>query len=413
MIPSGTGGSGSENKLARLSSSGLLAAAMMGASTILGKLFGRSVTNSTVPGFDSSGNATDYVVGTTGSSLLSAGSAGDGRTALGLATTDSPTFAAVTTTGNVNVGGNAVVTGNLIVSGNKTINGAELEVLSSNYLLQNAGYNVASGQSGGVALNYLPTSTNTTVNGVYTAGVASTSNPTVVTTGSGTFAAGDIISIASGINKGFYEVADHTGTTLTIKGVGTVACTEDWSINQFTAGSSDGAAIRKVNVAVNKVDASGVPMFGKGSTAPLTYSYLLLADGSAALTANLDADGFTISNLADPTNPQEPVTLAYFNANNTSATLTITGVKTANYTAAIQEHVRADASGGGFNVQLPDAGTYIGQIVEVCNEGASGTVTVTRGGSDLISGATSDALLASQEVAGYRSIATNVWRRIY
>jgi hypothetical protein len=407
MIPSGTGGSGSENKLARLSASGLLAAAMMGASSILGKLFGRSVTNSTVPGFDSSGNATDYVVGTTGSSLLSATTASGARGTLALDTTNTPMFAGIVTTGDAQIGGN------LVVAGTKTIVGGEFFDLASNFVQLNAKYSTVAAQAAGWVANWLPTSTATTVNGVYTAGVASTSNPTVVTTGSATFSAGDIVSIGGNVNAGFYEVLSHSGTTLTIKGVGTTATTEPWSLTQFTAHASDSASITKVNVVAVSTNTSGELQVGRGATAPLTYAKALLDNGSIVLAANLDADGQTIDNLADPTSAQQPVTKAYFDANNISAALTPTSVKTANYTAAIGEHVRADASGGGFNVQLPDAGTYIGQIVEVCNEGATGTVTVTRGGSDLISGATSDPLLASQEVAGYRSIATNVWRRIY
>ena len=54
--------------------------------------------------------------------------------------------------------------------------------------------------------------------GQFTAGVASTSNPTLITDGSGTFVQGDIIQISTtNLNDGFYEVEDHALNTLTVR----------------------------------------------------------------------------------------------------------------------------------------------------------------------------------------------------
>ncbi|MNL24622.1 hypothetical protein D3C87_1460650 [compost metagenome] len=49
---------------------------------------------------------------------------------------------------------------------------------------------------------------------------------------------------------------------------------------------------------------------------PLTAGDLgaLTADGTVPFTANLDAANFTIDNVADPTAPQQPVTLAFLEA---------------------------------------------------------------------------------------------------
>lgn len=58
--------------------------------------------------------------------------------------------------------------------------------------------------------------------------------------------------------------------------------------------------------------------FGKSNpfTPPVPNTDDFVAkDGSTPLSGNLDADGNTIINLANPVNPQEPVTLDYFNNN--------------------------------------------------------------------------------------------------
>lgn len=62
--------------------------------------------------------------------------------------------------------------------------------------------------------------------------------------------------------------------------------------------------------------ASGTPAAGndlvnKTYVDGLTPSGVLLADGSVPLTGDLDADGFSIVNLVDPTNPQDASTKAY------------------------------------------------------------------------------------------------------
>lgn len=80
--------------------------------------------------------------------------------------------------------------------------------------------------------------------------------------------------------------------------------------------------------------------------------------------------------------------------------LTQTAVKTSNYTAAANEIVRCDASGGGFTVTLPAAPAQ-GTTVVVFNTSSPGTVTVARGGSDYF---TLSGVTASQSVASYNAV---------
>ena len=198
----------------------------------------------------------------TGLSLINAASAAGARSTLGLDTGNSPTFTDLT------------LTGNLTVNGVRTTVGGETTAFSDNYLNLNSGYTADAAQSVGIVANYDPTTVTTTVNGSYVAGINATSNPTVGTTGAATFSAGDIIQItasAGGKNDGFFEVQSHSSNVLTIKGIGTVGPSEEWSQNQFTAGSSDGANITKVNVSVIRCDSTGTWQLGKGASAPLSY----------------------------------------------------------------------------------------------------------------------------------------------
>ena len=168
--------------------------------------------------------------------------------------------------------GDVTIAGNLTVSGATFSSAPETVLINDNHLYLNNGYNTVAAQTGGLVANYLPTSTNDTVAGAYVAGVAATSNPTVTTTGAATFSAGDFIQLASSTNNnGLFEVLTHAANVLTIRGIGTTATVEDFTQNQFVAGSSDGATIRKINVGVKRVGTDGIWESAAGSATPLTF----------------------------------------------------------------------------------------------------------------------------------------------
>lgn len=178
--------------------------------------------------------------------------------------------------------GSVVIAGNLTVQGTQTYVDSTTVLIRDRHLYLNTDYTTVAGQSGGLVINFLPTATATTVSGAgYTAGVVSGAQPTVITTGSATFTAGNIIQISgSGTNDGLYEVNTHVGTTLTLKGVGTVSAVEDFTQNQLTTGASDSATITKVNVAVIRASTAGVFETAAGSTSPLTFSNVGNSTGS-------------------------------------------------------------------------------------------------------------------------------------
>jgi len=183
------------------------------------------------------------------------------------------------------------LTGDLVVQGTTTTVDSETVLVADNHLYLNNGYTTASAQTGGLVVNYLPTATADTVNGVYTAGVDTTSDPTVVTTGTATFAQNDLIQISgSDNNDGIYEVHDHTGTTLTIRSTanGVTDQAEDFSQDQFVAGASDGASITKVTVSVLRAGTDGIWETGSGDATSLTFSDITT---SATLSLQTAYDG--------------------------------------------------------------------------------------------------------------------------
>jgi len=157
-------------------------------------------------------------------------------------------------------GANMLVDGNLIVNGTTTTVNSEQVNIRDNHLYLNADYTTTVAQTGGIVVNVLPTATADTIAGTFVAGVPAVSNPTVQTTGTGTFAAGDIVQIAGSNlddNDGIFEVLSHVGTTLTIRGVGVTGATVPWVVNDFTADATAGGDIRIVNVNVLEGDSSG------------------------------------------------------------------------------------------------------------------------------------------------------------
>ena len=199
---------------------------------------------------------------------------------LGLAQTFS---AAQTFSSDVSFGGNILFTGTAKAFEIKTSS----VLVEDNHIYLNSGYTADTAQTGGFVINYDPTTTTDTVAATgFVAGVASTSNPTVITTGSATFSAHDLIQISGAENpnnNGLFEVLTHTVTTLTIKGIGTTATTQDWVQNQFVTDTTVAGSIYKVNVSVLRCGSDGVWEVVKGSSTS-GMSFVDLVDLSSSQT---------------------------------------------------------------------------------------------------------------------------------
>jgi hypothetical protein len=193
-----------------------------------------------------------------------------------------------------------VISGNLTLSG--TAVGVELETINveDNHIYVNAGYTTAAAQTGGIVANYLPTATTDTVAATgFTAGVPATSNPTVFTTGSGTFSATDLIQISGANlqdNNGLFEVLTHTGTTLTIKGVGLTDTAEDFTQRQFSTDTTVAGAITKVGVAVIRAGTDGAWEVANGNQTG--FSFVDLGTGGSDTLQQAYVAGNTITTSA-------------------------------------------------------------------------------------------------------------------
>ena len=311
-----------------------------------------SVTLATGTTMTGAGTASVDLSGGSGAFKTTTGAVtvGPGAVAVSGAATFSAAGTALAVTKNASVGGNLSVTGNLIISGSTTTTSSETVLIADNHLHLNYGYNTVSAQSGGLIVNYLPTATADTVAGAYVAGVAATSNPTVTTTASATFAVGQIIQITGTANPGLYEVLSHVGTTLTIRGIGLTATVEDFTQNQFTAVASDGAAIRRVNVSILRAGTDGAWEVGSGASTGITFTDL--AAGSSTLQSAYVA-GNTLTTSAGEGTVNIAGTEDFIVSDSVDLAFTSTGGFS--WTAAT----------GAFNLQTTGAATLRG--------GASGT----------------------------------------
>lgn len=178
---------------------------------------------------------------------------------------------------NTRVLGSLIVDEDLIVSGTTTSVDTENVLVQDNHLYLNSGYETEAAQTGGLVVNNLPTGTNDSVAATgFTAGSGMT-GPTVITSGSGTFAQNDIIQITGAddpSNNGLFEVEDHTGTTLEIRGVSGTAAVEDFTQNQFVTDTTVSGTIRKVTVSVLRAGTDGVWETASGAVTGFSFTDL-------------------------------------------------------------------------------------------------------------------------------------------
>lgn len=178
------------------------------------------------------------------------------------------------TNGTTTITGNVTISQNLTVNGTTTTTHSEQVLIDDNHLYLNNAYNTVVAQTGGLVVNYLPTSTNDTV---AAGGFATTS--TVATTGATTFSPGDIIQVSGATNPsndGIYEVLTHASNVLTIN----TSPTEDFLQNVFVVSVGAVGTIRKVNVSVMRAGTDGLWEVAAGSTTPLTFADLATGTSS-------------------------------------------------------------------------------------------------------------------------------------
>lgn len=195
------------------------------------------------------------------------------------------------TTGVLNIDSSVSITGDLFVAGTTTTISTTHLGIADSFILLNQGYTVPSPRPGGVAVNYLPTSTYATVDGYFIAGIAGVSNPYVsIAAGSGLLATGDVIMITgtgisnSGDNNGFFEVLSNSGGILEIRGIGLTGTQLDFTENQFVTDGYVAGKVTKVNISLISSGPDGYWEVSQGSdsaTILANYRDVLITGGAA------------------------------------------------------------------------------------------------------------------------------------
>lgn len=211
----------------------------------------------------------------------------DGGQTINGTKTFSSTVIAPQIQGNLSGGTISLTNGtNLIVGGNLFVNGttSQLNVQNlsseSQYIIAN-NQNVLAASEGGMLVNTKNNGSGFTLTGSFTAGVASTSNPTVGTTAASGLTAHTYIQITgSSSNNEIFEVLSHTGNVLTICGVGVTAPSDKFTSNQFISESAVGTATPIQVSAIRMLSSQSTPQFAQGTTAPVSWSDFGTAAGS-------------------------------------------------------------------------------------------------------------------------------------
>lgn len=148
-------------------------------------------------------------------------------------------------------------------------------LLEANYITQNAGHTSTTAETvGRVDIYQAEALDDTVTDGLFTPGVASVSDASVITDGANVFTTNQFILLRGfRDNNGLYEVGAHLGNTLFIRGVGNNPTLEAFTRDQFDA-TIDSGTITHVNVSVWRTSLDGSPEHGRGEMSPLTYHVL-------------------------------------------------------------------------------------------------------------------------------------------
>ena len=177
---------------------------------------------------------------------------------------------------SVNSRGDVTVKGNLMVRGSTSTVLSEEILIPDNHLYINSGYTSTTPQTGGIVVNYAPSSVVSTVVSSFVAGVMGTSNPRLTISNANLFAQGELVQITGATvaaNNGLFEVHDNSTTVLVLRGVGVNGCVEDFTQTQLTddATAQVDCEVRKVTVAVFRVGTDGQWESASGDITPFTF----------------------------------------------------------------------------------------------------------------------------------------------
>lgn len=203
------------------------------------------------------------------------------------------------------ISGDLTVAGDLVVDGTIVSKSQENVVISDSFLDLNGGNIVtASASAGGLTVNVKASGSAETVT-AFTAGVVSTSAPSLTMSGTSAFVAGDIIQIsgaAEAKNNGLFVVGSGgSGSTVLLKGVGgsSISANTPFLQNQLVSASGQSATATKVDLAVFAVSDGSLTKSGGGSLAAGTwcFNYQAAATDAAFASSWIALEAVTVPSL--------------------------------------------------------------------------------------------------------------------
>lgn len=242
--------------------------------------------------------------------------------------------------------GKVVITSDLDVQGTTTSIDSTVVNIGDNYLYLNKDYTTDAAKSGGIVINYDPTTTS----GLVATGGFDTTSTVKVAEGTGIIA-NDLIQVSganNSANDGIYvvqSVALSGGNPDTITINTTPSETENFAQTVFTVDATVQGTVTKVNVAIIRAGADGAFEIASGSASGLSYSDLLTASTADSVTtatvSTTDATTTQIATIATSNNT------SYFITADIVARETVDSDESAGY--VLKAHYRND---GGTLTQV-------------------------------------------------------------
>jgi hypothetical protein len=196
----------------------------------------------------------------------------------------------LTTTGDASVGGNLTVDGDIISRGQVNL------VVQDPMIDLGIGNTTTTAQAGGYSLTMNRNSgfTAETVTACTSGDAGVPSAPTLTVSGTSNFSAGDVLVLSgssAGENNGIFIVANASGSTVTLEGVGGTAISGNtpFAQNQVTTTTGDNGTAIKVDLYVQAV-ADGVN-FNDAGGSPYTKGTLLEVYQANATKSDFTANG--------------------------------------------------------------------------------------------------------------------------
>jgi len=212
----------------------------------------------------------------------------------GIAVTNGVSTDTLSTTGNASVGGNLTVTGDIVSKGVQNL------VVQDPVIDLGLGNDSTTAQAGGYSLTMNKASSFTTETiTACTAGVLSTSAPTLTASATTSFSADDVLCLIDSINSsnnGLYVVDSVSGTTITLKGTGGTAIFGGlpFAQSQVETTTGDSAKAFKVDLYVQIV-ADGSANFKDANGSNYAKGKLIEKYQASVSQSNFESSGSAIN----------------------------------------------------------------------------------------------------------------------